>query len=284
MVTSGLSEVVEILVLDDGSRDGTAAALADGPLGKTVRLIPSRTNRGYATTFVAALRNSTTEFTLLTADDDDLLVDGIRELVAQLRTETAHVITTVYLNHGVNERGRTRLGPIRPWELRIALNHAPGIVYRVATAHKYLHFVEQRLSVGCSIAQLYPQVVLGTHVAVRHAARWSEIPTVSEGANLPSGIKDSWGRSYTAAASRLQQVLDYDDLLIELESSLEDDHQRAYARGLIGHHRRTAFGQVRYWVEREAPNLAVHMELGALRSLGLRPVRYARDRVLSRRG
>ncbi len=283
MLAGDVADVAEILVLDDGSRDGTVAALIEAGLHERVHLVASETNRGYARTFIDVLRHCRTEFALLSADDDDVLDDGVVTLADQLQTETAHLIATVYLQDGVRQRAHGKRGSIRPWELRPALNLAPGVVYRIPTAQAYLSAVEQRLEKGCSMAQLYPQVVLGTHIALRHESRWSPIATIAEGANLPTGIRDVAGRDYASAPSRLQQAMDYDALLVDLIAQLDDQRHRRYARGLLGHHRRTAFGQVRHQVEQASLTMAIHLELGAIRSLVLRPLRLVRDQMRARR-
>ena len=257
--------LADIYVLDDGSTDGTEAAIASSGLSNYVIYERSESNQGYSRAFVRAFARVTTPFLMMSTDDDFLVASGIAEFVDHLHSakHSALMSTVFLLSDGTRYRGRTVTSAIAGSDIRQALNHAPGLAYATNHALTYLPIVEQRLAQGCSMAATYPQVLLGVLIAMNHRADWIPISTVRSGPNLASGIRDSSGLSYSSGKSRISQIIDFDNFL---QSTFQNAATRSAARFLwqvLGMHRNAALNNVLRAVSHEAPGLSVSLVTSA---------------------
>lgn len=263
LLDAGVDDVAKILVFDDGSSDATREVLASLAGNGSVRVEGSASNGGYAHALAGLFAACETEFLLATSDDDVVLVDGVRAVAAALRDEEASLISTRFVVGQATYRGRMSDAPIRPAELRRATNHAPGILYRVKDVLPLLPMLERRVERGCAAAAVYPQVVLAALLGSRRTLRWSRVATVREGHDLPSGIADSGGRKYLHPASRMQQILDFEELFESGYTGAATAGERTYWRALLAHHRSQAFRVVRDSLIHRSPELARAFDLSA---------------------
>jgi hypothetical protein len=253
----GLAGVASVLVIDDGSTDGTEAAIRERQFGEAVSYVRHDTNQGYARTYLEVFQRCQSQHLMLSSDDDHLAVDGIRALVETSDYLDTPVTSTVFLTRdGTVYRGRQRFSHVTPGQLRAAMNHAPGIVYETEVARSYLAQVGARVDAGCSMAATYPQVLLGLLIAMDHPIAWVPVTTVREGARLPSGITDREGRSYGSARSRLAQLLDFDGFLTDGIDQAKSNRGRDFARGVLRAHRRHALPRLLSSIGRDTPDLA----------------------------
>lgn len=264
------SDLVDVVVIDDGGSDGTRARLVeDAEIARRVRVLENDVNLGYARTFARLFRECRTEYLMMTADDDRVLMPNLRGLLDHLDAQRPAFVCPQFLRGSRVSRGRTTTGAVAPKDFLPASVHAPGLVYRVEDCEPVLGELLERVDADEVDARVYPQV----HVVMRlllagRACEWLALPTVEEGAYRPSGITDGAGGAYWSLESRWKQLKAYDALL----SNWAETDPTGRAREMLAAQRERAFPLIANSLRIEDPVLADAFENGAR-------ARYAQPRA-----
>lgn len=254
------SELVEVLVIDDGSADGTAEKLSEDPaIGSRVRVLKNEVNVGYPRTFARVFAECRTEYVMLMADDDLVIAENLAPMLEYLDRERPTFVSPQFLRASKVYRGRSTTGPIATSEFLACSTHAPGLIYRVDDCTEALNRLASRIESKQPDALVYPQVVLLINLLI--AARkceWFALPTAREGASHPSGILDADGHAYWSVESRWQQLKSFDALL---EEYAEQD-ATGTAQQLLDAHRSHVFGRMARAIRLENPTLGAAFDAG----------------------
>lgn len=254
------AELVDILVIDDGSSDGTFARLRDDPtIAARVRVLNNDVNLGYPRTYARAFAECRTEYLMLMADDDLVIAENLAALLDYLERERPAFVSPQFLKGATVYRGRSTTGPIAPGEFLACSAHAPGLVYRVEDCRDALAELASRVESEAADALVYPQVVVLVNLLI--AARkceWLALPTAREEAPLPSGLRDAGGHAYLSVESRWRQLKSFDALL---EGRAEQD-ATGVARQLLDAHRARVFVSLARAVRMENPALGAAFDAG----------------------
>jgi glycosyltransferase involved in cell wall biosynthesis len=268
------SELVEIFVIDDGGSDGTYAKLAEDAIASRVRILRNDANLGFARTFARLFAECRTEYLMLMSDDDHVLVESLRPLLAYLGSERPAFVSPQFLRASTISRGRSSTGPIAPRQFIACSAHAPGLVFRVEDCRAGLEELAERIEADQVDAVVYPQVHLVMRLLLAGATcRWLALPTVAEGAYRPSGIRDGSGHAYWSVESRWQQLKSYDALL---------SHHAAHdtsgaAHEMLRAQRERAFRLMASAIRTEDPVLGEAFDRGAQKVYQQRPRSTIRD-------
>ena len=224
---------VSAVFYDDGSTDGSYEAL-QRYRSDALDVVRNGTNQGYARTLVRAISECRSEWLMMVADDDVFVPKPgqVDELLSWLHREQPDFVCTQWLrSDGRLYRGSRSSGRIRPGSLRAVASHAPGLVYRSASARLALPTLRRELDSGSHAAFVYPQVVLAAEMfaAGARALYWPD-SMVREGSGLPSGIRDLRGRRYASTASRVAQGVAFDRLYRQMEREAPDAAYRRRCR------------------------------------------------------
>lgn len=267
------SELVDIIVIDDGGTDGTFEKLGSDPaIATRVRVLENGENLGYAGTFVRLFRECETEYLMVTADDDRVIMENLRPLLEHVRQAEPAFVSPQFLRGSRVSRGRVATAAIAPRDFLPAAAHAPGLVYRVEDCSSALEELQERIAADEIDALVYPQV----HVVMRLLlagvrCQWLALPTVAEGAYRPSGIRDAAGGAYWSLESRWKQLKSYDALL----SRWAEADRTGRAQEMLTAQRNRAFHVIASALRIEDPVLADAFDEGARE----RYQRTARDRI-----
>lgn len=208
---------VKVMVVDDGSSDGTYSQLSADPLiAAHARLLRNETNQGYPQTFARIFAECDTEYVMVVADDDHVVVESLNSLLEFLEEEQPVFVSPQFLRDTTIYRGRSTTGPILPREFSQSSAHASGLIYRVETCRPALNQLMERAASGQADALVYPQVDLVVRLLM--AARkceWLALPTVREGSFEPSGLRDAEGRTYWSVEACWQQLKSFDLFLAQ---------------------------------------------------------------------
>lgn len=255
------SELVDVVVIDDGGSDLTYETLLEDPeIARRVRVLRNTENLGYAGTFARLFRECSTEYLMLTADDDRVTMENLRALLEHLDRNRPTFVSPQFLREGRIGRGRTETGAIAPSEFLPASAHAPGLVYRVEDCLPAVDELLERVEAEEVDARVYPQV----HVVMRlllagRLCQWLALPTVAEGEYRPSGITDAAGGAYWSLESRWKQLKAYDALL----SRWAENDITGRAQEMLIAQRARAFHVIASAIRIEDPVLADAFDDGA---------------------
>lgn len=257
------AELVDIVVIDDGGTDGTYESLVRDPeIASRVRVLRNAENLGYAGTFARLFRECTTEYLMLTADDDRVMMENIRALLEHLANHQPAFVSPQFLRGSRVARGRTTTAEVAPRDFLRASAHAPGLVYRTADCLPALDELGERVAAQKVDALVYPQV----HVVMRLIlaglrCEWLALPTVIEGEYRPSGIRDASGGAYWSVESRWKQLRSYDALL----TAWAEDDRTGRAQEMLAAQRERAFHLIASAVRNESAVLGEAFDAGARR-------------------
>jgi glycosyltransferase involved in cell wall biosynthesis len=254
------SELVEVLVIDDGGADDTFAKLSEDPtIASRVRVLRNDVNVGYPRTFARVFAECRTEYVMLMADDDLVVAENLAPLLDYLERERPAFVSPQFLKGSTVYRGRATTGPITPRQFLSCSAHAPGLVYRVEDCRDALDELASRIESEQADALVYPQVVVFMNLMI--AARkceWFALPTAREVNPHPSGILDADGRAYWSVESRWQQLKSFDSML---EQHAEQD-TTGVARQLLDAHRALVFQRMARAIRLGNPALGAAFDAG----------------------
>ena len=205
---------LRVLVLNDGSKDDTDTRLGALQVkGYPFNFESNRKNLGYARTFLRLFELCDTEYLMVMADDDHLIERGVSESLEVLAREPYSFVCTQWLQAGRVYRGREHFMQMTPSDV-LCSRHAPGLIYRVQDTTEARNFLKERLSLRCSYAEMYPQVLVVLHMLLnRKVCCYLPIATAREGFSMESGINDAHGDTYYSLRSRLRQAASFDEIL-----------------------------------------------------------------------
>lgn len=258
------SELVEILVIDDGSDDGTYSQLSrDSAVGTRIRVLSNEANLGYAHTFARLIGECRTEYLMVVADDDSVMATNLPHLLEYLGRERPAFVSPQFLRGSSLYRGREATGPIAAGEFLSTSAHASGLIYRVDDCRDALAELAASVEANQPAAVVYPQVIVVMRLLIAGArCEWLALPMVREDAYEPSGIRDADGRPYWSLESRWQQLKSFDALLTQY---LEQEGG-AVAREMLDAHRNRVFRIIESAIASEDGVLGAAFSEGARRA------------------
>ncbi len=210
-----VNEIAEVLVIDDGSNDQTFETLIKYADKKAIRIMRNESNLGYPHTFVRLFKECRTEYILVMADDDFLVIESLKPLIEFITSENPPFVSPQFLHKGLIYRGQTEKRYINPKEFWKCSSHAPGLVYNVTISRDYLDMLTNRITEQKEDALVYPQIVLVISLlSVKAKSYWFPLPVAATGAEESSGIRGSDGSAYWSFESRWRQLKAFEELLV----------------------------------------------------------------------
>ena len=257
------SELVDIVVIDDGSSDGTYGRLTEDPeIARRVRVLRNAANLGYARTFARLFDECQTDYLMLMADDDQVITESIQPLLDYLGNDRPTFVSPQFIRESRISRGRTTTESIAPRDFLKASAHAPGLIYRVEDCRAGLEELLDRAEAEEVDALVYPQVHLVMRALLaERKCEWLALPTVTEGAYRPSGIRDADGGAYWSLESRWKQLKTYDALL----AGYVETDTTGRALEMLSAYRAGAFHMIARAIRMENPALGDAFDDGARR-------------------
>lgn len=202
--TDGILGSFPLIVMDDGPSPTLKRQILEQ--FPTVDFRSHDKNMGMAKSVLDLLQACPTEYCMMSADDDFLNMGGLEKASSYVLESSPDLISTQFLSGDQMTRGREGEGPIGYSEIGQACYHAPGLIYKVATARKYIAFLEKLLERGNYIATTTPQVALAFLILLEGGSlRWHPSVPVVEGFAAPSQLRDAEGDLYNKLAGRVRE-------------------------------------------------------------------------------
>jgi glycosyltransferase involved in cell wall biosynthesis len=221
----------KVLVIDDGSSDGTFEFLTGLNLNPEVFRIITRPNIGYAATFLELLEYSSTEWILVTSDDDDIDLNALNSLQKMFMLPDCSVVVTNWeYKDGTVARGGQSERLLLGTDLDQTM-HAPGIAYRPSMLKDPMLKLNLFLGENSEAAFFYPQVIIAAYSIAARGAMFSPVTVVREIDEFPSGLISASGKNYWHPQSRINQYISFVDIYLDLkDSNFVDSKEIAKAR------------------------------------------------------
>ncbi|WBS02781.1 glycosyltransferase [Pseudoduganella sp. SL102] len=137
MIAAGIHHVpgVEIVVRDNASSDGTYRMLADYKREHGIQISRNARNVGMNENIGGLLMSCTTDYFVITSDEDPVRHDGLLQLMALLEGNSFAFASTVFVSHGQLYRGRTgNAVPIPAADFHYCSFYLSGLVFNTTLA------------------------------------------------------------------------------------------------------------------------------------------------------
>jgi hypothetical protein len=199
-----VASFIEIIVIDDSGPE-FRGAIKNSNL---IKLITHDCNIGFKKSLLEGASKATGNYILYLADDDDVNLQGIIDLLVYCNDNyTDFYSTKFYFNSGGGRGLNKSASAISPREFLDASFHAPGLVFKKQAIARILNSPELLPVFNSYYADLFPQVVLVLIMfKMNMNVRWLNIEISIENQPCPSNLRDSDGRTYKDPLSRLRQV------------------------------------------------------------------------------
>lgn len=224
-----IDDLIEILVIDDGSSDDTYESISRFSSYKNVSVYRNEKNLGWAQTIMKYFQLCTTEFLLEVPDDDMIYKDGLLELLAFLSENNPDFICTRWID--VNRelypgRGNDKVQVIPISKIKAKAGHSPGCVYRTTLMRNAEKIILEKIEKRSTVIDVFPIIIM-LILAKLSGAKLLDSPIVIGGYReegpLQSNLLDLEGNHYLSLPSAFAQhifLLEfYQELLVEFKDS-----------------------------------------------------------------
>jgi len=202
--SDGILGAFPLIVLDDGPSPTLKHSISTQ--FPTVNFQRHQKNMGMSRSILDLFQACSTEYCMMSADDDFLSMSGLEKANAYVSESSPDFVSTQCLSGNQIMRGRVKEGPIRYSEIGPAAYHAPGLIYKVDTALRYAKLLEKLLEMENYVAIMCPQVILA-YLILFHGGtlQWHPSAPVVEGFIAPSQLKDLEGDGYNELGGRIRE-------------------------------------------------------------------------------
>lgn len=211
-----LYKEVEVLLIDDGPSPQLLSSL--DPFMHFLNFHQHEKNQGYARTFCELFLKSSTPFTLITSDDDNIIGENIERAIDFLKNNQIDFASTQWLKGNKIHRGISSFRKIGFNEIGQASIHAPGLIYKTEEIKQILPFLIKRLDNNCQATFFLPQVVVLYFLFLTDKkCFWTDFALIKEGASLHSNLADKSGNSYFSLNGRWSIYNDFLTIFTEMK-------------------------------------------------------------------
>jgi len=273
LLRSGLPPVVDVLVLDNASRDGTFDVLRERCGDAQVRVLRNDQNIGFAGSFVRLFKEASGDYLLITSDEDLVLVDALPALLELCAATSPGLISPqVFMERGAGPelyRGRRTTGRIRPEAFLDCGGYVSGMTFQVAGSAELVQMLETARTSN-DAAHLYPHDLLAAGLIARGNCYWLDQPLTAATdprIQLPTRARDLRGVPYGHLSSRWAQFLGRDAFLQELSRQTSSQEERIVLGVMRDSLARGLYQVLRSAVEHERADIVGQLDAGVRRHL-----------------
>jgi glycosyltransferase involved in cell wall biosynthesis len=208
LLADPLAHGVKILVIDNGSTDGSYEAIQTQCASPQLTLLKNETNIGIVRNLTRLFGECRTDYLLLMSDEDELLTDHLAGLLVFLGEAQPLFVSPQAIVDGKVMRGVDFTGPIEPQDFNAASFYVSGLVYHRESTCRFIDKLEALEPLNTA-GRLYPLGVLATELMLQGDTYWYGKPLAEKKERLPSLIFDKGGDDYRHLPSRWRQYVDF---------------------------------------------------------------------------
>ena len=268
IVSSGLIDIVKVIVADDGSDDDTYTSLTSNDYGEEVTIIRHEHNIGMAAGYLQFIELCRTDYFMVFADDDMFSEDGIRKLVPFLLQVKPDYVATAWGTCDADILWKNKMrtngtnSKIKIKDIRRATNHDSGCVYKTTAAYKHIVTMKTRLENHCYATYIFPSVVLTLLIAFSKNNCWWFKEVVggyqSSGA-MESNLLYNNEYKYVSVFGRWKEQVAFEDVYTYIYNTVQDEWKKKMAHQLLIRHRLEFYYRIEAGIQEEKPNLLEYL-------------------------
>jgi hypothetical protein len=181
LISESVHELVEILIIDNGSPDGTYDRLREISNGTPIRVLRNPENIGFNSSFYRLFHECNTEYLIIMSDEDLIIPEQLTHLAQFLQQYQPLFVSSQIINNqgeifrefrdlddGDQRTDSThdwcKYRQISPSELYEASGYISGLVYKREESIQALHDIKPHVD---KPGQIYPQILLTAQLVLR---------------------------------------------------------------------------------------------------------------------
>jgi len=202
---------IELLVIDNGSPDGTFDSLTAEFSDSAIRVLRNAENIGFAANFLRLLEEADTDYVTVISDEDQLNLEGLLALRDFCADKSPRFVSP-RAQVGTNEqyRGRVVTREIDPEEFELASFYLSGLTFRVSSAQDYAA-ITRALIPANSAANVYPQALIAALSVAAGDSYFHDALVSTQVEELETHIVEANGDGYYTVPSRWAQFIGYEE-------------------------------------------------------------------------
>ncbi len=266
MLKNKVHEEMQILIIDDASPDGAYEALLNDFDNSPVRILQNDINLGFTGNIIRLFNECTTDYLVITSNEDPLVSDNIDSLKLFLtKYEPVFLSSQFYLNkqgENILYRGREDVSYIQPKEAHSSGFYISGLVYRIEESLKSIDKLKDFLF---QTGAIYTQTVIISELMLSYGRRcfWWDKYLAIKAFQYGSEIKDNNSGKYFHLPARWYQHQFYSDYYQNRVDNAPNEEYRKNAQEMLDHQKKSFIGSVRHAIRAERPDLLQAFDKGA---------------------
>jgi hypothetical protein len=251
---------IPIVISDNGSTDGTYEAVQSKYSGRrNLRIVRSDINHNFAWNYCCVLMLSTTAYTLLLSDEDQVIPTNIHKLYAFLSDKHPDFVSPLVIRDDKRYRGRyetCRITPSAFWESSFYIS---GLIYRTLSVQKIISARHGHLT---SQESFYPQCLVAATLLLSLKGYWTDLPLIEYQPQEHSFIHAETGNNatYNGVIGRWISFLHTEEYL---RCQLDAAPHHVTIQSQIQTHYTTVYSVMRAALRRDAPHVLGHFDSAA---------------------
>jgi glycosyltransferase involved in cell wall biosynthesis len=159
LIENQLNNFADILIIDDGSSDGSASKMQQFASKTNIRILQNQTNLGFARNILRLSAECQTEYIVFCTDDEIVVNSGFQDLLRILKEYSPDFLSTRFISP-TNNREHCKLAEIELIDAWKCSKHFPGLVFKKTAIDRVQEDLCFYLNSENLSAIFFPQVFL----------------------------------------------------------------------------------------------------------------------------
>jgi len=300
LINSSAYDLVEILIIDNDSPDGTFEHLKEICDGTPIRVLKNSKNIGFRGSFIRLFEECQTEYLIISSDEDLLILNSVNSLIKFLKKYKPLFVSTQYYlsnefikeNFGIvtktnlnttktykseeitkctskhlektlirGQKGQKNNSRIFIDEIFGASAHMPGLIYKVEESKQSIDDIKFHIM---QPELPYPHSLLAAELIMKGICFWWNEPILEEKCRISYNINPHWGVEYYHLPARWNQHKLFVDYFEDRIKNINDPEMKKRAIQMLNLKQRELFHNLWHAIKIERPEMIHSLNMSVI--------------------
>jgi len=264
-----INDIANILVIDDGSHDGTFKNLESFDSHQNIKVLANESNLGYARTFLRCFDECESEYLIMCTDDDAYSKEGVMEILDEIYSKKPDFISTSFISDD-SARIHKKIKEIDFLDIWDSAKHSPGLVYKTSSILFAKESMIGLLRQNNLAAFFFPQIILLVLMKsnnLRLLTSSVEIASKHPNGSYKTQLTDQSGNVYLSLANVIERHKSFSAFYkLLIEDPLYKSHHSSLKQ-LLKSHENSLFSNIEAGIALEDSRLIKDFRRGGMLKL-----------------